>query len=186
MSMNILYLDPVGGIAGDMFLSALLDASKEEDKKELLSKLSDLDIKGWQWHREETTRQGFRGLKIDFHAEEDTVCRHLEDIIGIVKNAKFDDTVEEKIIRTFDLIADAESKVHGIAKEEVHFHEVGAVDTILDICSVCWMMDKLRIDKVISSPLPMGQGTVRCAHGDIPLPAPAVAELLNGAKVCPS
>lgn len=184
--MNILYLDPIGGIAGDMFLSALLDAAKGEDEKSLINKLSDLKLNGWEWQKEETSRQGFRGLKINFCTKEESVCRHLDDIVSIVKKANFDPDTEEMIFRTFDLVAEAEGKVHGIAKEEVHFHEVGAVDTILDVCAVCYMITRLRINKIVSAPLPMGQGTVTCAHGKIPLPAPAVSELLKGAKVCPS
>ena len=103
--MNILYLDAIGGIAGDMFLSALLDGAKEEEEAMLLKKLADLNINGWRWHKEEVNRQGFRGSKIDFHAEKDTACRHLGDIVDIVKKADFDTDTEEKIIRTFDLIA---------------------------------------------------------------------------------
>lgn len=182
--MKIAYLDPVGGIAGDMFLAALLDLfDRDEEEQKLLDRLKRLPLDHWQWEKKSVTRGGFRGTKIDFHAETEKDHRHLSDIIEIIKKADFPKKAEEKIIKTFDLLAEAEAKVHGMDKNEVHFHEVGAVDTILDICSVCLLLTDHSIEKVISGPLPMGKGTVKCAHGSIPLPAPAVGELLNGVSV---
>lgn len=182
--MNIAYLDPIGGIAGDMFLSALLDAVNDDTaEKELLSKCNKLNFSSWQWKKETSVRGGFRGTKIDFSAKEEHQHRHLSDIVSIVRNAHFSKEAETKILKTFDILAEAEAKVHGTSKEEVHFHEVGAVDTILDICAVCLLLTKYRIEKLICGPLPMGKGIVRCAHGEIPLPAPAVAEMLKGASV---
>lgn len=182
--MNIAYLDPIGGIAGDMFLAALLDSiDNDNEEKELLTQLKKLLPDHWKWTKEYAVRGGFRGTKIDFSAEKEEHCRHLSDIIDIVTGIGFPKEAEEKILKTFDFLANAEAKAHGITKEEVHFHEVGAVDTILDVCAVCLILTKLRIEKLICAPLPMGKGTVKCAHGEIPLPAPAVAELLKGAAV---
>lgn len=183
--MNILYLNPVGGIAGDMFLSSLLDHNIA-DELYLLDELQKLRLPHWKWKREEVFRGGFQGLHIDFQTEEEHSHRHLSDIIDLVKKADYPEKAEEKILKTFDILAEAEAKVHGTTKEEIHFHEVGAVDTILDICGVCLLLTKRNIEKIISSPLPMGNGTVKCAHGVMPLPAPAVAELLKGAKVISS
>ncbi|MBQ2765186.1 MAG: nickel pincer cofactor biosynthesis protein LarC [Firmicutes bacterium] len=182
--MNIAYLDPIGGIAGDMFLSALLDALHDDSAEDyLLSELNKLNLSSWQWKKETAVRGGFSGTKIDFSAKEESCHRHLSDIFSIVQSAHFPTDAENKILKTFDILAEAEAKVHGTTKEEVHFHEVGAVDTILDICAVCLLLTKIHLDKLICAPLPMGNGTVKCAHGEIPLPAPAVAEMLKGAAI---
>lgn len=182
--MKIIYLDPVGGIAGDMFLGALLDALDDPFlEKKLLNHLEKLKLKHWQWKKEKAVRGSFCGTKIDFRAEEETTHRHLNEIVSIVKAAHFPQITESKILETFDILAEAESRVHGIAKEKVHFHEVGAIDTILDICAVCYILTEISIEKIISAPLPIGRGTLHCAHGEISLPAPAVAALLTGAKV---
>lgn len=182
--MKIIYLDPVGGIAGDMFLSALLDALDDPSlEKRLLTHLKRLKLTQWQWKKEKTVRDSFCGTKINFQAKEETTHRHLSDIISIVKAAHFPQITESKILETFDILAEAESKVHGIAKDKVHFHEVGAIDTILDICAVCYILTEISVEKIISAPLPMGEGTLHCAHGEISLPAPAVAALLINAKV---
>lgn len=179
--MKTAYLDPIGGIAGDMFLAALLDCGVEEDY--LLQQLKKLPLSPWQWKMEKVQRGAFGGTKINFIIEKEHTCRHLNDIRAIVKTAAFSETAETKILETFDLLAEAEAKAHRIDKNEVHFHEVGAVDTILDICGTVLMLHRLGIEKLIAAPLPMGNGTVTCAHGEIPLPAPAVAELLKGAQV---
>lgn len=182
--MKIIYLDPVGGIAGDMFLSALLDALNDRSiENKMLRQLERLPIAHWQWKEENVRRGSFCGTKIDFQAEEEATHRHLSDIIAMVKAADFPTAAEAKILETFDILAEAESKVHGVSKEEVHFHEVGAIDTILDICAVCYLLTEISVEKILCAPLPMGNGTLRCAHGEISLPAPAVAALLTGAKV---
>ncbi|MBR5329279.1 MAG: nickel pincer cofactor biosynthesis protein LarC [Firmicutes bacterium] len=182
--MKIAYLDPVGGIAGDMFLAALLDLyDNKEEEQNLLDLLKRLPLDHWHWETKSVIRGGFRGTKIDFHAETEKDHRHLRDIVDIITKANFPKNAEEKILKTFDLLAEAEAKVHGMEKNQVHFHEVGAVDTILDICSVCLLLTEHNIEKLICAPLPMGKGTVKCAHGIIPLPGPAVGELLKGAAV---
>ena len=176
--MKTAYLDPIGGIAGDMFLAALLDGGGDEEY--LLRELKKADLPGWQWKREPVTRGGFAGTKIDFIIEEQKVCRRLPDITDLIQKAHFPKDAEALMIRTFDLLAEAEAKAHGIAKNEVHFHEVGAADTILDICGTALMLCQMGIDQLICGALPMGNGTVRCAHGEMPLPAPAVAAMLPG------
>lgn len=179
--MKTIYLDPIGGVAGDMLLAALLDAGGDEDY--LLANLQKLDLPGWTWHREETTRGGFGGTKIDFNIVADQHCRHLPEIIALIQKAKFPKEVEGKILATFDILAEAEAKAHRIPKAEIHFHEVGAADTILDICGVVLMLYRIGVEEIISRPLPMGNDTVHCEHGEIPLPAPAVAAMLEGVAV---
>lgn len=179
--MKTACLDPVGGIAGDMFLAALLDSGGEEEY--LLEELKKLELTGWEWKREKVLRGGFAGTKIDFLIEEQKVCRHLPEITDLIQKAGFPKEAEEKILKTFDLLAEAEAEVHGIPKNEVHFHEVGAADTILDICGTVLTLCHMGIQKLRSSALPMGNGTVRCEHGEIPLPAPAAAVMLRDVPV---
>lgn len=176
--MKTAYLDPIGGIAGDMFLAALLDSGGDEAY--LLKQLKKLKLSGWTWKREEVTRGGCGGTKINFIIEEQTHCRHLPEILEIIQRAHFPKEAEEKMTRTFDLLAEAEAKAHRVSKNEVHFHEVGAIDTILDICGTILLLHNMDIHCLRSAPLPMGKGTVHCAHGEIPLPAPAVAAMLDG------
>ena len=178
---RIIYIDPIGGIAGDMLLGALLDGGGDEAY--LLEQLKKLNLPGWRWRREQTSRGGFAGTKIDFCPEETDTVRHLGDIVDLVTAAAFPEEAEKRILKTFRLLAEAEAKVHNTTVDRVHFHEVGAVDTILDICGSVLLLERADVQTVVCSPLPMGSGTVRCAHGEIPVPAPAVAELLKGAAV---
>lgn len=181
--MNIAYINPVGGLSGDMLVAALLEGGGNEDL--LLQNLRKLSLPNWKWQRNEETRCGFGGCKIDFviddHKEEDV--RHLSEIIHIIKDAHFPAAAEETALNTFSLLADAEAKAHRLNRERIHFHEVGATDTILDICAVSLLVHDLCLEKIVCSPLPMGCGSVRCAHGEIPLPAPALNELLCGVPV---
>lgn len=181
--MKIAYINPVGGVSGDMLVASLLDSGGNE--QQLLKDLDRLPLPGWKWQRKEETRRGFGGTKIDFFidTEAEQKARHLSEIIQIIKDARFPAEVEKNILNTFSLLGEAESKTHRIDKEHIHFHEVGATDTILDICAVALLVYDLKIEKIYSSPLPMGSGSVRCTHGEIPLPAPALNELLCGVPV---
>lgn len=180
--MNILYCDAVGGASGDMLTAALLDAAPEAEEY-LVESLKRLDINPWQWQSREDAKGAFRARKIDFLIEEGHHHRHLPDIVSIIKKASFPQGAENRILRAFDIMADAESKAHGISREQVHFHEVGADDSILDISAVCLLLEYLQIDEVYSSPLPMGGGVSMGCHGLMPHPAPALNYLLEGVAV---
>jgi hypothetical protein len=181
--MKIAYINPVGGISGDMLVAALLDVGGDE--LQLLIDLKKLSLPCWEWQKKAEKRLGFGGAKIDFLFAEPTgePGRHLSEISKIIKNARFPEDAEKIILKTFSLLAKAEGKTHQMDKEHIHFHEVGATDTILDICAVALLVHYLQIEKIYCSPLPMGSGTVHCAHGEIPLPAPALNELLCGVPV---
>lgn len=181
--MRIAYINPVGGVSGDMLLAALLDGGGDESQ--LLEALSSLSLPPWQWQRKEETRRGFGGSKIEFvfDTKARQSPRHLPEITQIIKDARFPTAVEETILKTFSLLAEAEEKAHRIDRDQLHFHEVGAADTILDICGVALLVHDLALEKIFCSPLPMGSGSVTCAHGEIPLPAPALNELLCGVPV---
>ena len=181
--MKIAYINPVGGVSGDMLLAALLEGGGDEDL--LLQELRKLPLSGWKWQRKEERRRGFGGCKIDFLSAEagEQTPRHLPEIIRIIKEARFPAAAEETALKTFSLLAAAEAKAHRIDGEQLHFHEVGAVDTILDICGVALLVHSLTLEKIFCSPLPMGGTSVTCAHGEIPLPAPALNDLLCGVPV---
>lgn len=181
--MKIAYINPVGGVSGDMLVASLLDGGGNE--RRLLKDLGRLSLPCWKWQRREETRCGFGGTKINFQIDtkKEQTERHLCEIIQIVKDARFPADVEKTILNTFSLLAEAEAKTHQADKERIHFHEVGAIDTILDICAVVLLVYDLKIEKIYCSPLPMGSGSVHCAHGEIPLPAPALNELLCGVPV---
>lgn len=180
--MNILYCDAVGGVSGDMLAAALLDAAPEGEEF-LVNSLKRLDLNPWQWQSREDSKGSFRARKIDFVIEEGHSHRHLPDIVSIIKNANFPQGAEDRILAAFDVMADAESKAHGIDREQVHFHEVGADDSILDIAAVCLLLEYLQIDGIYSSPLPMGGGVSLGCHGLMPHPAPALNYLLEGVAV---
>ncbi len=181
--MKIAYINPVGGVSGDMLLAALLDGGSNEDR--LLDALRRLSLPPWKWQRKEETRQGFGGSKIEFVLDTNAKQspRHLPEIIQLIKDACFPAAAEDTALRTFSLLAAAEENAHRIDREHLHFHEVGAIDTILDICGVALLIHDLALEKIFCSPLPMGSGSVACAHGEIPLPAPALNELLCGVPV---
>lgn len=181
--MKIAYIDPVGGIAGDMLLGALLDCFGKEEEDYVLRNLRRLPLPSWQWQRKIEIRQGFGGTKIDFAVPQEKNHRHLNDIKNIIEKACFPKAVESRCFKTFDLLAEAEEKAHRMKKEDIHFHEVGAMDTILDICGSVLLLEYLGIEKIYASPLPIGKGTVHCAHGNIPIPAPALTELLKDTEI---
>lgn len=179
--MKVCYFDAIGGVSGDMLVSAILDATNQEDF--LISALKKLPIAPWEWQRQETKKNGFRGSSIGFLIQKDQPLRHMSDIETIIRAAQYKEAVTKKILAVFDLLAVAESAAHGIPKEEVHFHEVGADDTILDIAAVVLLLENLGIDRLHASPLPMGYGTCQSCHGVMPLPAPALSYLLQGVSI---
>jgi len=185
MEERILYLDMVNGISGDMTLAALMDLGiPEEIFLEELSKLnlsSEYDIK--------ITSKGTSGIfgkNVEVTLKyNDTNHNHrnLIDIYDVIDTSKLDENVKELSKKMFMVIAKAEAKVHGTTIDKVHFHEVGAVDSIVDIVGCCILIDLLSIDKVYASTVPLGSGFVKCDHGIMPVPAPATIEILKGAKV---
>ncbi|MBF0188794.1 MAG: nickel pincer cofactor biosynthesis protein LarC [Magnetococcales bacterium] len=172
----ILHLDPVGGMAGDMFLAACLDLGL--DLEELRSALSSLPVP-FELNVEKSTNGGMAGTRIDVVFPHEHVHRHLSDIDVIVHGSALPEPVKSKAMDIFRYLAEAEATVHGIDVESVHFHEVGAVDAIVDICGAAFALWKLNVHSVTASPTPLGSGTVTCAHGVMPVPPPAVAELVR-------
>jgi pyridinium-3,5-bisthiocarboxylic acid mononucleotide nickel chelatase len=178
---NIAYLDCFSGISGDMFLAALLHAGLEEDL--LLTELHTLKGVDFQIRVDNQLRSGIGCKQITVHSPSEQQFRHLENILTLLNDSNLPPAIVAKTAKIFTRLAKAEAKVHNVALDTIHFHEVGAVDTIVDILGIVIGLHHLEIRQVICSPLPMGRGFVRCAHGNLPLPAPAVCELLSGVPV---
>ncbi|GBC97330.1 hypothetical protein HRbin16_03152 [bacterium HR16] len=181
--MRVAYFDCFSGISGDMALGALLGAGAPEQT--LQEVWRSLPLQGWSYHIEKTTVNGIEAIDVSIRSDEEQPHRHLSDVLEIIKQSTASAQAKEWAGRVFHRLAEAEAQVHGTTIEQVHFHEVGAVDAIADILGVCVLLDALGVDAVECSPLPMSRGFVKAAHGVIPVPAPAVLELLKGAEVVP-
>ncbi|RKD87686.1 nickel pincer cofactor biosynthesis protein LarC [Mangrovibacterium diazotrophicum] len=181
--MKILYYDCFAGISGDMNLGALIDLGVDADY--LKQELEKLNIEGFHLEIKKDQRRGINGTKADVIIEnpDNEKHRHLRHVEEIVNNSTLSDTVKTNALKIFRLIAEAEAKVHNIDIQRVHFHEVGALDSIADIVGAAICLDYLKVDKVISSPIQLGGGTVKCAHGIMPVPAPATALIVEGLPV---
>ena len=186
MSRRILYLDCAGGAAGDMLLCALTEASNCGALiDELPAKLGFSDV-SLEWP---STRPGgfaARRLEVHFDASVHPHHRNLSDVNAIIDRSGVSEPVAGMARKVFLRLAEAEGEVHGETADTVHFHEVGAVDALVDVLGACLAFEKLAVDEVVCSDLPMGEGTVSCAHGELPLPAPAVAAMLRGVPVRPA
>lgn len=167
------------GIAGDMAMGALVDAGADLD--EVRNLCERLPVGGWALEAEATLRTGIGGTKIHVHAEPSTVVRTAAHISGMVEEARLPDRVRRRALATFDALAQAEGHLHRRPPESVHFHEVGGIDAIIDVVGTCAALEVLGIDEIDASAVAQGIGMVRSAHGLLPIPAPAVVELLRGA-----
>lgn len=185
---KILYFDCFSGISGDMTIGALLDLGI--DQKQFLEKLNRIGIGGF---RVEITKKKVNNISAtDFDViiekSPSEAIRHfphrkLSDIVKIIKNSGLEDNAKSLGQEIFELIAVAEAKIHHKSIEEIHFHEVGAIDSIVDILGTSICISMLGVDRIIASPLHLGSGFVKCAHGVLPVPAPATSEILKGVPV---
>jgi hypothetical protein len=164
------------GIAGDMALGSLLDAGADVD--EVRSMVERLPVHGWRLEAEPVLRCGIAATKAHVHVEETTVVRTASHIAALVEEARLPDRVRQRALATFAALADAEGRLHRRPPEQVHFHEVGGLDAIVDVVGTCSALEVLEIDVVYGSVVVTGTGMVRSAHGLLPNPAPAVVELL--------
>lgn len=167
------------GIAGDMALGALIDAGA--DVGELRAMLARLPVEGWSLETETVLRSGIAGTKVHVHTEERSPARSAALVARIVADAGLPERVERRALATIRSLAQAEGRLHDMPAEAVHLHEVGALDAIVDIVGTCIALELLGVDEVASSPVADGIGTVRAAHGVLPVPVPAVVSLLQGA-----
>ena len=182
---RVLVLEPVGGIAGDMFLAAALDLGV--DRVALEAALSTLPVGPFRLELSRRSESGIEGthLEVVVPGEEPKGARGLREILALVEESGLAPRVRAAARALFERIGRAEAKVHGIPLEEVHFHEIGAVDSIVDLCGAALALDLLGWPRVYSAPPELGTGIVRTAHGPMPIPPPAVLELLTGKPVRP-
>jgi len=178
--MKTLYLDCFSGISGDMTVGALIDAGADFNR--IQAALGSLPISGFTLEAPKIIKKGVFAtqFKVIEDRKEHHPHRHLRHVVDIINKGLLPQPVKQAAIETFDLLAVAEAQVHGTTKEKIHFHEVGAIDSIVDIVAAQLAMHLLGVEEVVSSPLHVGAGTVRCAHGVMPVPAPATALLLQG------
>lgn len=179
---KILYFDIIIGISGDMTLSTLLNLGVP--KEIFLEELDKLNLNGeFEIEINEKFENGIKGTNVNVIAKENHVHRNLIDIYDIIEQSSLNDSIKENAKKIFMEVAKAEAKVHGTSIDKIHFHEVGAIDSIVDIVGSCILIDLLCVDKIYATKVPLGSGFVKCAHGVIPVPAPAVAEILKDVPV---
>ena len=194
--MKTLYLDCAMGAAGDMLTAALLELLP--DPEGFVEELNGLGIPHVSFSAEKSVKCGITGthmsVRISGHTEDEEMenyhaehHRHshsgLQEIAHLISHMDLPAGVAQNVLSVYGLIAQAESHVHGVPVSQVHFHEVGSLDAVADVTAVCLLMDRLSPDQVVVSPVHVGAGTVRCAHGILPVPAPATAYLLQGVPI---
>jgi uncharacterized protein (TIGR00299 family) protein len=187
--MKILYYDCFAGISGDMNLGAMLDLGV--DQKYLLKELGLLPVDSYKIKVYKDRRGGITGTKVDVIVppQKKVSSRHtlkkrtFRDITLMIKQSSLSANVKKISLDIFTCLARAEGKIHGHKIDDVHFHEVGAIDSIVDIIGAAICLDYLAVDKVISSPIQVGSGIINCSHGTLPVPAPATAEILQGIPI---
>ncbi len=177
---RLCYLDCVGGLAGDMLIAALLDAGA--DLETLRGVPTALGLEHVEISAERVERQGLGALHLSIDAP-DHAHRDYREVRRLVETAELSEPIRSRALDTFRRLAAVEGSIHGVPAEDVHFHELGSLDTLVDVCGALVLLDELRIDRVASSPLPFARGFVTAAHGVLPLPAPATLALLEGAAL---
>lgn len=189
--MKLLYLDCFAGISGDMLLGALIDLGVSEDA--LRDELGKLKLPGYTISTRRVVKQNISATKFDCIEKRPalvtsaaTTHRGYTEIAGMIEGSGLSENVRRRALSVFRRIGEAEAKIHGVALEKIHFHEVGAVDSIVDIVGACIALEKLGVDEVQASSPRLGSGFVETAHGKFPVPAPATLELLKGVPVSPS
>ncbi len=176
----ILYLDMMAGIAGDMFLGALVDLGVPvEWLKEKLSAVLD----GFDLRTEIVFRSHLRAVNLHVDVTDHATHRHYTTIRQMIESADLPETVRTNALTAFKHIAQAEARIHGKDIETVHFHEIGGIDSLVDIIGSFLALDYLGVDQVAATPVPLGSGTIQCAHGTIPVPVPATVAILKGLEV---
>lgn len=198
--MKTLYIDCGMGAAGDMLSAALLELVSDQDK--WIDKLNGLHIPGVIYQPEKVRKCGIIGtqMKVFIHGEEEAMDTHhnhemnshsekehhhtgMSEIAAITEKLEIPDKVRQDVINIYDLIAEAESQAHGMPVEQIHFHEVGNMDAIADITAVCLLLHEISPEQIIVSPVHVGSGHVKCAHGVLPVPAPATAIILRDVPI---
>jgi uncharacterized protein (TIGR00299 family) protein len=175
------YFDCYAGAAGDMILAALFDAGLDEAA--FVREIGRLDIKGLKINVKDVSRKSIKAKSFTFRHSSGAGAGTYREIVKLVGGANLSPYVKEHSLAAFDLLAESESGIHGVAKQDVHFHEIGSVDTVVDVAGSFIGLDLLGIEEVVCSPISLGTGSVKCAHGVLPVPAPATLRILEGVPV---
>ncbi|MFP4354597.1 MAG: nickel pincer cofactor biosynthesis protein LarC [Phycisphaerae bacterium] len=178
--MSTAYFDCFAGAGGDMIVASLLHAGARLDV--LADQLAGLGVEGYRLTTETTSRKGIQATRFIVEVDPDAPRphRHLHHITEMIDAADLPARAAQRAKETFTRLGRAEAQVHGVSLEKVHFHEVGAIDSIVDIVGACLAMEQLDLETISCGPIPLGSGTVECDHGTMPVPAPATAELVRG------
>ena len=179
--MKILYFDLIGGASGDMILAALIDAGVPADK--LADLLAGLKLDEFELNAETVDKNGFKATRVDIKVGKQPPERHLKEILDVIQNSSLPAGIQDRAAKIFTNIASVEAGIHGKPIDQIHLHELGGTDTIVDVTGALLALDYLGISHVYASPIPLGSGFIKGAHGQIPLPAPATMELLKGVPV---
>lgn len=179
--MRTLYFDCFAGASGNMILGALVAAGVDRDR--LVDELKKLDISSFEIVIDQVDRSGITSTHVDVKVPHEHVHRHLRDIQGIIDASTLSESVKTRAVAIFTRLAQAEAKIHGIDVQKVHFHEVGAMDAIIDVVGACIGFEVLGIERFVCSKIHVGRGFAEMAHGKFPVPPPAVAELLKNAPI---
>jgi len=182
--MRILYFDCFSGISGDMTLGALVDAGA--DRAYIEEELAKIQLEPYTLEWKRVVKKGISSLKLDVLLDPNHPPkrhRHYSEIVRVIQSAGFNERVTAMSLAIFEKIAIAEAKIHGMSVDKVHFHEVGAIDSIVDIVGVALAIDSLQIERIYASPVPLGSGTIHIDHGIYPVPAPATLEMMKGVPI---
>lgn len=189
--MKILYIECSMGVAGDMLMGALYELLNDEDRKKFTDKMNSLGIEGLHVEAVPSVKCGINGthMNVTIDGHEELESHHSEhhhhhgasmhDIRHVIDAAEISENVKKNAVEVYECIAQAESRVHGKSADEIHFHEVGSKDAMADVIGCCMLIDIIGADRIVVSPVTTGFGNVRCAHGILPVPAPATALILN-------
>lgn len=189
--MKILYIECSMGVAGDMLMGALYELLNDEDRKKFTDKMNSLGIEGLHVEAVPSVKCGINGthMNVTIDGHEELESHHSEhhhhhgasmhDIRHVIDAAGISGNVKKNAVEVYECIAQAESRVHGKSADEIHFHEVGSKDAMADVIGCCMLIDIISADRIVVSPVTTGFGNVRCAHGILPVPAPATALILN-------
>lgn len=189
--MRILYIECSMGVAGDMLMGALYELLNDEDRKKFTDKMNSLGIEGLHVEAVPSVKCGINGthMNVTVDGHEELESHHSEhhhhhgasmhDIRHVIDAAGISENVKKNAVEVYECIAQAESRVHGKSADEIHFHEVGSKDAMADVIGCCMLIDIIGADRIVVSPVTTGFGNVRCAHGILPVPAPATALILN-------
>ena len=179
--MKTLYFDLIGGASGDMILGALIDSGLSIDT--LKKMLEGLNLSEFTIQAEKVNKNGFSATKVDVRVKKQPPERHLEEIKAVIQNSSLSKAIQTRALVIFERIAETEAALHNKTIDQVHLHELGGTDTIIDVVGTLLALDHLGISSIYASPVPLGKGFIEGAHGQIPLPSPATIALLKGIPV---